>query len=101
LGYTGALALTVAVELLVASALSPRELRRRALATCLLVNLTTHPLATLLVLRSSGFLSIEAAVVLAELAAYIAVARLPTGRAAAIALVGNVATALFGLLYWT
>lgn len=48
LAYLPLLATTLGIEVAVVAAAAGRDLRRRAITTCLALNLLTHPMATLL-----------------------------------------------------
>lgn len=88
--YLQLLALTVIIEGLVAVLLAPAASRSRTAATALCANLTTHPLAGLLLMGSAiPFVFLEFLVVVAEAIAYRRVAGLPRGRATLIAIVTN------------
>ncbi len=92
------LVLTIAVETALACLLLPRERRRLRIDTPL-INLATHPLASLAVLSlGASFVLVEGAVIVAEFVAYRLVTRLPPSQAALLALVLNGVTILLSFL---
>jgi hypothetical protein len=100
--YALALALTVLLETALAALLAPRAARRRTAFTAVVLNLFTHPLATLALLHaSSPLLGLEVLVAAIEALGYHGAARLSLARALLIALPANAATAAVGVLLWS
>jgi hypothetical protein len=92
--YLFLLGLTIAVELLVALMIIPRGLWRRRLADVVLVNLASHPLATLAV-RNLGtpWLAAELAVTAGEAVAYRLLSGFAWPRAILLSVACNAVTA--------
>ena len=94
-----ALGLTVAVETALALVLGGAA-RRRLLVDTPLLNLFTHPVATLAHQRLGvPFLAVEVAVVCVEAVGYALVTRLPWRRAVALSAVLNAVTASLSFLF--
>ncbi len=88
------------LELPVAAIGAPRGRVRELLRDAALINVATHPLATIAnELGLGSFFHIEFAVILAEIALYAGVTKLPPLRAIAIGLFANLASALVGLYF--
>ena len=98
LSYLLVLALTIAVEVVVAWGLAGRGARRHVVLTCIAVNMVTHPLAMLAVLYTQAGLLVEVPVFLAEWLGYQTVAGLGPGRALTLALCANVLTTFLGFV---
>ena len=80
--------------------LAPAKQRRLVILVAALLNLFTHPLATVAYLQGWGsFTTVEIGVVLVEFLGYWIVGGLRLSRAAAIALVANLPTAALSLLF--
>ncbi len=90
--YLLLLAATIALELPVAHAVAPRERRRSVVATAILTNLLTHPIATALHWSGQPFLLLEPLVILVECACYHFAAGVSENRALAIACCANAVT---------
>ena len=98
-GYLPLLLMTVAIELAVVLLLAPRAARRRFVATCICLNLLTHPLGCLVTLGAAGaWLPIELAISGCEAVGYRAVAGATWPRAVLLAVSTNLITATVALL---
>jgi len=101
LSYAPLLLLTIAIELTVVAAMSPRGRRKDVLAVCLALNLITHPLATLMSWRlGADFVSLEVLVFFCEWLGYSRVLRLATLPALRLAFFANLCSALAGIGLW-
>ncbi len=98
--YLIALAVTILVEVLVAMLILPRRQWRSRLGDVVLINLFTHPLATLAHhwLRVPWLLD-ESLVFVTEAALYWKVSRLAPGRAVILSFAANLATAALSPLF--
>ncbi len=96
--WPAACALTVALELPLASALAPVGQRRRVALDGLLLNLFTHPLAWGAVVGLGWpLLPVEVGVTAAEAVGYRAVSGLGWGRASLVSVLCNGLTTLVGV----
>jgi hypothetical protein len=96
--YLAALALTVAVEAPLALLGTRGKPRGGMLRDAVFLNLFTHPLAWTLALRGAPFWPLEAGVAAVEALSWRVVSGLPWGRAGALSLLCNGATAGLSLL---
>jgi hypothetical protein len=91
--YLQLLALTLVIELALVLVLAPRFARRRLLVDALILNLITHPTATML--HGAGlvpFTTVELGVIAAEAAGFAGLSRLPLPVATALSVTINGAT---------
>jgi len=101
LAYLPLLAATLAIEVAVVAAASKRDLRRRAIAACLALNLLTHPMATLLSWRwNVDVLALEALVFLFEWVGFAQLLRIGLFAALRYTLLPNLLSALAGFGLW-
>ena len=99
-GYLLLLAATIVVELPIVAAAAGARRRGDAARAAVALNLLTHPLATAAVLLWPGsWAPAELGVVAIEYLGYRSLARLAVPRAAAAALLANLATAALAL-WW-
>lgn len=98
MNYPLALGLTIAIEAPLAALLARGNPRGRTLRDALFLNLFTHPLAWMLAARGAGFWPVEAGVAATEALAWRWAGGLPWGRAGAVSLACNGATAALSLL---
>lgn len=90
---------TVLVECAIAFPLAPRGHRRRTFVCCVLANLFTHPLLSMLLAAGVGPLVVlELHVIAAEAVAYRFAARLSWRRALLLAFVTNAVTWAIGAI---
>lgn len=101
LSYAPLLLLTIAVELAVVAAMSPRGKRNDVLAACVALNLVTHPLATLLSWRwGADMLSLELLVFSFEWIGYSRLLHRGTLPALRLAFFANLGSVLAGIGVW-
>lgn len=97
--YLPLLLLTLAIELLVVSALAPRRRRREAVTVAAALNLLTHPAATLLgCWWFVDLLSLEVLALLVEWLGYMRLLRVGPVVALRLSLPANALSGLVGLL---
>jgi hypothetical protein len=103
ISYLGILLLSIVLEFIVVIATRcwHRSLRQPpVLATCLFLNLLTHPLATIArTFFAVPILPLEMVVILVEAIGYRQIARLPRATSMCLSLLANVVSMLAGLIF--